>query len=212
MQDHGHTPHWIFKLGIFLNVAFFVSDMAVWYFFGSSAIFGDSIHNGLHALAHFFALHGHGLEGSSSGAMESSESKLRKYQSAQRIGYLIIAGAILIAVFGGMQIYNPKELASGWMISMASLDIASNAVLLWFLWRYRKYDPEVRALFADIKIDSLASLGVIIGGTVILFVSYYRVDGIVAIPIALIALRTAKRVIVEARAGIHKLQAHINPH
>jgi len=209
-HSHDHAPHWIFKLGIFLNLSFFIADMIVWQISGSAAIFGDSLHNGLHALAHIFALHGHGLETNSLGVTESPKSKLRKHKAAQRIGYLIIAGALLIVVFGGLQIYRAEEVVSKWMIIMASLDIVSNAVLLGFLWRYRE-DPTVRAVFTDIKIDTLASVGVIASGIVILLTGYYRTDGIAAIPIAFIALYLARKTILEARRGIQNLCRHEYP-
>lgn len=207
-----HVPHWIFKLGVILNVAFFVGDLVVFVFLSrSAAIFGDSLHNGLHALAHIFALHGHGLESDSAGKDESHESRLSKYTAAQRIGYLIVGGAILIAILGGQQIYHPREIESGWMIFVASLDIISNIVLLRLFWPYRE-DPTVKAIFADIMIDTLASVGVIIGGIVILSTGYYRADGLAAIPIAIIALRTARKTIREAREGIRNLHHHEHPH
>ena len=223
MHDHGaehdvldqspdHIPHWIFKLGIFLNVLFFFGDLfVVLYFSRSAAILGDSLHNGLHALAHTFALHGHGLEENSPDKEESYESKLHKYKAAQRIGYVIIIGALFIAVFGCMQIYNPKEVESSWMILVASLDIVSNAVLLKLLLPYRK-DPTAKPVFTDIMIDTLASIGVSTSGIVILFTSYYRADGIAAIPIALIALYLGRKTILEARHGIQNLHRHKDPH
>lgn len=210
-HSNDHAPHWIFKLGIILNLSFFVADMIVWWqISGSAAIFGDSLHNGLHALAHIFALHGHSLEGDIHNIGETTQSKLRKYKAAQGIGFLIMAGALLIAALGALQIYKVEEITSKWLIIMASLDIASNIVLLGLLWRY-KADPTVKAVFADIKIDSLASTGVIMGGVTILLTGFYRADGIAAIPIALVALWLAKQTISEARNGMKKLSKYKNP-
>lgn len=197
-HSHDHGPHWIFKLGIFLNFSFFIADMVVWQISGSAAIFGDSLHNGLHGLTHSTALWGHSLEKNSHGHTESYESKRRKNQATQLIGFVIIIGAILIFIFGAMQIANAGKVASKYMIIMPSLDIISDIFLLALLVRHRG-DSTVRAVFVDILIDTLASVGVIIGGVVIFFTEFYRADGIAAIPISLIALWLAKNTIADAR-------------
>ena len=220
MGDRGHDHnirdqsddrglHRIFKLGIILNFSFFIADMIVWWLFtdtGSAAIFGDSLHNGLHGLAHAIALWGHAgeCEPSFRHGNESIASKLRKNYAAQGIGWTIIAGAILIAGFGAHQIINPEKFSSAWMIIMSSLDIISDAVLLILLWSYR-YDPAARAMITDIKIDALASVAVIVGALIILFTGFYRADGIVALPIAFIALWLAKETISEAKHSAKNL-------
>ncbi len=198
MDNRSHGPHWIFKLGILLNFSFFIADLIIWQISGSAAIFGDALHNGLHGMVHTAALWGHSLEENSRGRKESYASKLRKNQATQLIGYLIIAGALLISAFGILQIYNPREVASEYMIIMAPLDIVGDLILLVLLIRH-KGDTTVKAVFVDTSIDILASMGVVAGGIIILFTEYYRADGIAAIPIALIALSLARQTIRDAK-------------
>ena len=197
-DDHSHGPHWIFKLGILLNLSFLISDLIVWQMSGSVAIFGDALHNGLHGMVHITALWGHSLEKNSHGRKESYASKLRKNQSTQLIGCLIIAGALLICAFGVLQVYDPGEVAGKYMIIMAPLDIVGDIFIAVLLIRH-KGDTTAKAVFVDTSIDILASMGVIAGGIVILFTGYYRADGIAAIPIALIALYLARQTIRDAK-------------
>ena len=198
MDNHSHGPHWVFKLGILLNLSFLITDLIVWQMSGSAAIFGDALHNGLHGMAHITALWGHSLEENSHARKESYASKLRKNQATQLIGYLIIAGALLISAFGILQIYDPEEVAGKYMIIMAPLDIVGDLILLFLLIRH-KGDTTAKAVFVDTSIDILASMGVIAGGLIILFTGYYRADGIATIPLALIALYLARQTILEAK-------------
>jgi cobalt-zinc-cadmium efflux system protein len=198
MDSHSHGPHWIFKLGILLNLSFLIADLIVWQISGSAAIFGDAMHNGLHGMVHISALWGHSLEKNFHGRKESYASKQRKNQATQLIGYLIIAGALLICAFGALQIQNPGEVAGKYMLIMALLDIMGDIFLAILLIRH-KGDTTARAVFVDTSIDILASMGVIAGGVVILFTGYYRADGIAAIPIALIALYLARQTIQDAK-------------
>jgi cobalt-zinc-cadmium efflux system protein len=203
-HSHDHGPHWVFVLGMVLNFSFFVADIIVWQISGSTAIFGDSIHNGFHGLAHASALWGHSLEGDTTNHTESLASLRRKNHAVLMIGILIILGALLIAIFGITQIINPQEIVGKYMILMASLDIVSNMVLLALLLSHRG-DKTVRAVVLDISIDTLASIGVIIAGVVILFTQFYPADGIAAIPISLIALILAIKTIRRARGELKNI-------
>lgn len=67
----------------------------------------------------------------------------------------------------------------------------------------------IKILLRDDFIDMLASIGVIIGGVIIMTTQFYRADGIAAIPIALIAIFLGVKTIHEAQKEL-KTPEHKN--
>lgn len=200
-HSHAEAPSWFFALGIFVELSFFVADIVVWQISGSVAILADSTHNLFHAVIYMLALWG------------NSPTQYRKQAHASFwIGITIILTALFIGALGVFRTYKPGEVMSGYMIVMASLDIVSDLTLVGLIFGvtyrairiYKIY--LVKNVLKDIIIDNLASLGVIIGGILIMTKQFYRADGIATIPIALVAAFLGWQIIRQARREL-KIEA-----
>lgn len=196
-HSHAEAPAWLLKLGIALASGTFALGMMFWYFSGSIAVFSDALHSLFHAAIFSVVLWG------------NAHGNPRKQAHAGLIvGWIIIAIAIYIGVSGTIDAIVPEKVISWQMIIAASVALVSETVQakLMYSVQYKKIRVRkiylVRFLLRDVLIDWLASLGVLIGGVVIMTTEFYRADGIMAIPIALVALALGIITIRESRGEL----------
>lgn len=196
-HSHAEAPPWLLKLGITLTFATFALGITFWHFSGSFAVLADALHGLFHTALFSIALWG------------NTHGNLRKQARAGLVmGSIIIAVAMYIGISGTLSIIFPTEVVSWQMITIASVALISETIQarLMYAVTYRKTRVRkiylVRILLRDVLIDGFASLGVLIGGIVIMTTEFYRADGIVAIPIALAALILGMVTIRESRGEL----------
>jgi cobalt-zinc-cadmium efflux system protein len=116
---------------------------------------------------------------------------------------LIIAAVILYEAYRRFQ--QPPEVDSVLMMSVAVIGLAVNLLVTWWLRKDQRSNINVRSAFWHAMGDALASVGVIIGGVIILITGQFWVDPLVSVLIGLIIvfaawsiLKEGLRVILEA--------------
>jgi cobalt-zinc-cadmium efflux system protein len=144
-------------------------------------------------------------------AMRPSDSRMTF--GYHRIGVIVaIVNAVSIFVIAAIILYEafnrfrqPPEVKSVLMMSIAFVGLAANILVTWWLRRAQHSNINIRSAFWHAAGDALASVGVIIGGLIILFTGQFLVDPIVSVLISLIILwaawsilREGFRVIIEA--------------
>lgn len=199
--NSGDAPSWIFKLGVFINLSFFIAGLIMWQLSGSVAVLSDSFHNAFHAFIHIIALWGDSLATKPPTDTKTYGQRRRQVLASFLIGLMIVTTAIFIVVLGILRTINPKIVLSEYMIILALLDILSDILLAGLLmglhYKHIKISKihYVKAVLYDIRIDAMASVGVLISAILILTIGFYRADGIAAIPIALIAAWLAHKLL-----------------
>jgi cobalt-zinc-cadmium efflux system protein len=114
-----------------------------------------------------------------------------------------IAGIILFEAYYRFQ--QLPEVKSQMMMAIASIGLAANIIVVFWLRGAQRDNINIRSAFWHAFGDALASVGVIVGGVVILTTGQYWVDPLVSVIISLIIivsawniLREGFRVILEA--------------
>lgn len=103
---------------------------------------------------------------------------------------LIIVGVYLIYE-GAMRMINPPEI-EGWIIVIiGSVALAIDALTAMLTWSMQKESVNIRALFLHNLSDALASIAVIVGGSLILLYDMRWVDPAITIGIAVYILYLA---------------------
>jgi cobalt-zinc-cadmium efflux system protein len=130
-----------------------------------------------------------------------------------RIGVIVaIFNAITIFLIAAIILYEayrrfqePPEINSLLMLIVATVGLGANIFITSWLRREQKSNINVRSAFWHALGDALASVGVIIGGVIILFTNQYWVDPLISVLISIIILyaawsifREGFRVILEA--------------
>ena len=115
----------------------------------------------------------------------------------------IIAGVILFEAYNRFQ--QPPEVKSQIMMIIAFVGLSANMLVTFWLRKDQAHNINIRSVFWHAIGDALASLGVIIGGAVILFTGLFWIDPLLSVLISLIILyaawgigREGLRVLLEA--------------
>jgi cobalt-zinc-cadmium efflux system protein len=116
---------------------------------------------------------------------------------------VIIAAIILFEAYQRFQ--QPPEVKGVLMMSIAVVGLAANLLVTWWLRKDQRNNINIRSAFWHSMGDALASVGVIIGGVIILLTGQFWVDPLVSVLIGLIIvfaawgiLKEGLRVILEA--------------
>ncbi|SFH31730.1 cobalt-zinc-cadmium efflux system protein [Palleronia marisminoris] len=103
---------------------------------------------------------------------------------------LILVGVYLIYE-GAMRFIEPTEV-TGWMVViLGAVALAVDSLTAWLTWSMQKGSVNIRALFLHNLSDALASVAVIVGGTLIILYDVTWVDPAITIGIALYILYLA---------------------
>lgn len=109
---------------------------------------------------------------------------------------LLIAAGILHEAWG--RLLRPEAVKSQEMFVIAVIGLAMNLLAAARLHRHAHDDLNVRSAFLHVLGDALASLGVIVGGIVMLYTGWYVLDALVSIGIVLVIGAGALRLLREA--------------
>ncbi len=111
------------------------------------------------------------------------------------ISIFAIAGVILYEAYHRLQ--QPPEVNSVLMMAVAVVGLGVNLFVTYWLRQERKGNLNVRSAFWHALGDALASIGVIIGGAIILFTGWLWIDPIISVLISLVIGLAAWRILTE---------------
>ncbi|MGK7296854.1 MAG: cation diffusion facilitator family transporter [Candidatus Wenzhouxiangella sp. M2_3B_020] len=103
---------------------------------------------------------------------------------------LVLVGVYLIYE-GVMRMIDPPEIAGWTVVLLGGVALVIDTLTAWLTWSMQKGSVNIRALFLHNLSDALASVAVIIGGTLILLYDLRWVDPAITIGIALYILYLA---------------------
>jgi cobalt-zinc-cadmium efflux system protein len=204
-HSHGASAGNKLKYSVFIAVAILAAEIVGGLISNSLALLSDAGH----VLADIIAL---GLSWYGVRQAERA-SDSRMTFGYHRVGVLVaIVNAATIFVIAGVIIFEayrrfqqPPEVESGLMMIVALVGLGANIFITLWLRREQKENINVRSAFWHSLGDLLASIGVIIGGAIILFTGQFWVDPLISVLISLIILwsawsilREGARVILEA--------------
>lgn len=193
-HDHGHS-HGLghvhapanfgraFAIGVALNAGFVVLEVVFGLLGHSVALLADAGHNLSDAL---------GL------GVAWAAVILAKRKPTQRFTYGLGGTSILAALFnavfllvvtGGLtweaiqRFYEPEVVAGKTVMIVAACGIVLNGLCAWLFSSGRKGDLNVRGAFMHMAADALVSLGVVVGGLIILLTGWHWVDPVMTLVI-----------------------------
>jgi cobalt-zinc-cadmium efflux system protein len=209
-HHHEHTPPAGRKLlyGLVLSFSILVLEVIGGLLSNSLALLSDAGHVFADIIA--LGLSWYGVQQ----ATRPSDSRMTF--GYHRIGVIIaIVNALSIFTIAAVILYEAynrfqsvPEVHSQLMMIIAAIGLAANLIVASWLRTEQKASINVRSAFWHAFGDALASIGVIIGGAVILFTGLYWVDPVVSVVISFIILwsawnilREGFRVLLEATPG-----------
>jgi cobalt-zinc-cadmium efflux system protein len=181
-----------------LNAAYTLGEAIAGLASGSMALLADAGHNLSDVLALAVALAAARLAARPPTPERSFGYLRAEILSALFNGVLVAAIAIWVGVVALRRLGDPPDVEGGWLVVVAAIGIAVNAVSALVLMRDGRRNLNVRASVVHLASDALASLGVVAAGVVIVATGWEIVDPVVAVGISLLVLGGAWTVLRDA--------------
>jgi cobalt-zinc-cadmium efflux system protein len=209
---HGATSHGrSFALAIGLNIVFVVTEFTYGVIAESTALMADAGHNLSDVLGLILAW---------------GAAVLAKKQPSNRYTYGLRSTSILAALANGMLLLiacggigweavrrfaEPTEVAGFTVAVVAAIGIAINGFSAWLFLSGSKNDLNIRGAFLHMAADALVSLGVVIGGVMILYTGWHWIDPALSLVIVLVILVSTWGLLRDAiRLSLSAVPAHID--
>lgn len=197
MSDHVISPERYRRLGLALGLTglILIAEIIGGLWTGSLALLADAGHVLTDALA--LALSYLAVRAASRPADANHTYGYHRLQ----ILAALINGMTLVLI--GIEIMHeawarwqtPRPIAAGPMLLIAFIGLVVNGLVAFILHEHDHDDVNARAAYLHVLGDSLASVGVIGAGVVILFTGWFWLDPLVSVLIALLILVSAGRVL-----------------
>lgn len=221
---HGHAHHHhvdlsrlrshsrAFRWGIALNLLVVVVQAFFGLYAKSLALLADAGHNLSDVLGLVLAL----------GALVISQRQptpRRTYglRSSSILAALANAMLVLFAVGGIaweaiLRFGHPEPVAGGVVMAVAGFGIVVNALTAYLFMSDRKQDVNLQGAFLHMAVDAVVSLGVVVGGLLILWTGQLWIDPVLSLIIAFfVSLSTWDLLKTSLNLALDAVPAHIDP-
>jgi cobalt-zinc-cadmium efflux system protein len=185
-HDHRLPPESLDRalaLGVGLNAAFVVAEVAAGFAAGSLALLADAGHNAGDVVGLLLAWGAHWLA-------RRPPSARYTWGFRRTTIYAALANAgLLLAACGGIvweavhRLGRPEPVAGPWVMAVAAVGVVINAATAWLFSRGRD-DANVRAAFLHMAADAAVSAGVVAAGAAIWATGRTWIDPAVSIAVA----------------------------
>jgi cobalt-zinc-cadmium efflux system protein len=190
-HGHDHAPANFgraFAVGIALNSAFIVAEVAAGFFADSVALLADAGHNLSDVL---------GLALAWAGAVMATRPRSDRFtyglKKAPILAALLNAILLLVAIGAILlesvrRLFHPEPANGSIVMLVAAIGIVVNGVTALLFASGRKHDLNIRGAYLHMAADAAVSVGVVIAGAVILYTGRLWIDPAVSIVVALVIL------------------------
>jgi len=192
-HSHGHAPvittiNKAFIIGIVLNLAYVIIQIAFGLRINSLSLLSDAGHNFLDVAGLALAMIAFKLAKS-----KSTDKYTYGYKKSSILISLLNAVILLISIgaIGYEAIFrfkNPQPLPGTTIAIIAGIGILINGVSAFMFFRDKEIDINVKAAFLHLASDALVSLGLVIGGIIIFYTHLYWIDPLLSIIICLVII------------------------
>lgn len=219
MGHHHHHDHGCdgdhygrrFAWGVAFNVTFVIVECIFGFMANSMALLADAGHNLSDVLGLLMAWGAHYL------AQRKPSSRFTYGLRSSTILAALANSLLLIGAVGGIlweafhRIGSPEPI-SGWtMLIVAAVGVVVNLATAFLFFHGRHDDLNIRAAFLHMMADAAVSLGVVVGGIVVLKYSFTWIDPVIGIVIAIVILISTWDVLKDATVlALHAVPRNVN--
>lgn len=126
-------------------------------------------------------------------------------------GVVLVLISLYIMYHAYLRLVHPQPVQGSLMLVIAVIGLAANIIGALFLFKHSHANLNIRGAYLHIVGDALSSLGVVIGGVIILYTGWYLIDPILSFMISLVIIYGAWKLVAEAvNILLESAPAHIN--
>jgi cobalt-zinc-cadmium efflux system protein len=205
-HDHGHHDHSLLDSGITrgfivaigLTAITLVAEIAGGFWTNSLALLSDAAHVFMDLFALVLSLAAIHLA-----KFPASDTRTYGWHRAEIFASLINGTTLLLIAFGILgeawdRLLQPQAVKSKEMFIIAIIGLIMNLIAAKRLHSHSHDDLNVRSAFLHVVGDAIASVGVIIGGVIMLYTEWFVLDSLISMVIVAIISWGAIRILREA--------------
>ena len=200
-HDHGPLDRGItrgFIIAIGLTAITLIAELIGGFWTNSLALLADAAHVFMDLFALVLSLAAIHLA-----RFPASDTRTYGWHRAEIFASLINGATLLLIAFGILgevwgRLIHPEAVKSKEMFIIATIGLVMNLVAAGRLHGHSRDDLNVRSAFLHVLGDAIASVGVIIGGIIMLYTGWFIIDALISLGIALIISWGAIRILREA--------------
>ncbi len=126
-------------------------------------------------------------------------------------GVVLVVLSIYIMYRAYLRMQHPQPVEGQLMLIIAVIGLVANIIGAWFLFKHSHTNLNIRGAYLHIVGDALSSIGVVIGGGVILFTGWYLIDPILSVLISLVIIYGSWSLVTESvNILLESVPAHLN--
>ncbi|PLX83254.1 MAG: cation transporter [Desulfuromonas sp.] len=187
-----------FAFAIVLTAVTLVTELVGGFWTNSLALLSDAAHVFMDLFALVLSLVAIRLA-----TLPATDRRTYGWHRAEIFASLINGGTLILIAFGILheawgRFQSPEAVKSKEMFVIATIGLVMNLVAAGRLHGHAHDDLNVRSAFLHVLGDAIASVGVIIGGLIMLFTGWFVIDALISAGIALIIVWGGVRVVREA--------------
>lgn len=219
-KEHQHAAHHhavpdghnrAFALAVALNISFVAIEFIYGVIAHSTALMADAGHNLSDVL---------GLLLTWGAAVLGKKKPRGRYTYGLRSTSILaaLANAMLLLVAcgaiaweAGRRLIEPSEVAGLTVSIVAAIGIAINGLSAWLFVAGSRHDLNIRSAFLHMVADAVVSLGVVIGGTTMLYTGFYWLDPVLSLVIVVVIVIGTWGLLRDSiRLSLNAVPAHID--
>jgi cobalt-zinc-cadmium efflux system protein len=201
VMSEGHLDQSItrgFALAIVLTAVTLIAEVIGGFWTNSLALLSDAAHVFMDLFALLLSLMAIKLAG-----RPATDRRTYGWHRAEIFASLINGATLILIAFGILheawdRFLHPEAVKSKEMFIIATIGLAMNLLAASRLHRHSHDDLNVRSAFLHVLGDAIASVGVIVGGVIMLFTEWYVLDALISAGIVLIIGWGSLRILREA--------------
>lgn len=193
-HSHNHSRNnygRAFAIGIGLNTLYVIVESFYGLRIGSSALLADAGHNASDVLSLVLAWVAIWLSGRKHSNRYTYGMRKTTIMASLINGVLIIVAAGYIFWEAVQKFQNPVEVPGKTVLIVASIGLLINSGTALLFMKGQKDDLNIRGAFLHMAADALVTLGVIIGGVIMMYTAAYWVDPVLSFVIVGVILWSA---------------------
>ncbi|WP_396156282.1 cation diffusion facilitator family transporter [Flavobacterium sp.] len=172
-------------LSILLNLLITITQVVGGIISGSLALISDALHNFSDVLSLIFSLVAHKLS-----RRKASINNTFGYKRAELIAAFINAITLIVVAFfliyeASIRLFHPEPIQSTLVIWLAILGIVVNGGSVLLLKKDSEHNLNMKSAYLHLLTDMMASVAVLVGGLLMKFYSWFWVDSVMTLLIAL---------------------------
>jgi cobalt-zinc-cadmium efflux system protein len=126
-------------------------------------------------------------------------------------GIVLVLISLYIIYHAYLRMIHPQPVQGMLMLVIAVIGLVANIIGALFLFKHSHTSLNIRGAYLHIVGDALSSVGVVIGGVIILYTDWYLIDPILSIMISLVIIFGAWSLVKESvNILLESAPAHIN--